>query len=451
MYVAWWLKPLWVVPGGVRAVVLNATVRGASVVGEINSVIVLLLNWSKWVTDLEVSVAFDTPLAGQRFGVCQMERAKLVGGVYAHKRGWRARMTIQRHDYVAPSRATRDLAAADLAEIRSVVSVDEVVRTFRRLHERRAVADLAGLFSFASVDGAVGLSKRLQVARACARCRKLAWLHLDGRGWKVYVKIGSRTLGALRCVTRSLSEAVRAEIRAVATWGDAVRVGERLREFLLVSVDDEARAFARRQKLTKVHLDGKSWKAHVKINKKTLHAPRRATRAMAEADLAEIRAAPTRDEVVRVVERLKRCRVKNLVVGVCAHGNGWRADVKIKRKRYRGPCRASRALAEADLVEIRGAATRGDVARVVQRLRESRVARVHAEACAFAKCRNASMEVHSDVAGRRVNGMENKKNIKSPPRATRDVVEADLADIRVVAPGKAAVRVCRRLSVRRAR
>ena len=59
---------MWVVPGGVRAVVLNAIVRGASVVGEINSVIVLLLNWSKWVTDLEVSVAFDTPLAGPRFG-----------------------------------------------------------------------------------------------------------------------------------------------------------------------------------------------------------------------------------------------------------------------------------------------------------------------------------------------------------------------------------------------
>ena len=55
-------------------------------------------------------------------------------------------MTIQQHDYVAPSRATRDLAAVDLAEIRSVASVDEVVRVFRRLHERRAVADLAGLF-----------------------------------------------------------------------------------------------------------------------------------------------------------------------------------------------------------------------------------------------------------------------------------------------------------------
>ena len=56
----------------------------------------------------------------------------LVGGVYAHKRGWRARMTIKQKDYVAPSRATPDLAAADLAEIRAVASVDEAVRVFER-------------------------------------------------------------------------------------------------------------------------------------------------------------------------------------------------------------------------------------------------------------------------------------------------------------------------------
>ena len=46
-------------------------------------------------------------------------------------------MTVKKKDYVAPSRATPDLAAADLAEIRAVASVDEAVRVFERIHQSR--------------------------------------------------------------------------------------------------------------------------------------------------------------------------------------------------------------------------------------------------------------------------------------------------------------------------
>ena len=78
-----------------------------------------------------------TSVAGQWSGLCQRDQMNSVGGVYAHKRGWRARMTVKKKDYVAPSRATPDLAAADLAEIRAVASVDEAVRVFERIHQSR--------------------------------------------------------------------------------------------------------------------------------------------------------------------------------------------------------------------------------------------------------------------------------------------------------------------------
>ena len=45
--------------------------------------------------------------------------------------------------------------------------------------------------------------------------------------------------------------------------------------------------------------------------------------------------------------------------------------------RYRAPCRATRGLAEADVIGVRAAATRVDVAPVVPCLRESRVKRYH--------------------------------------------------------------------------
>ena len=76
---------------------------------------------------------------------------------------------------------------------------------------------------------------------------------------------------------------------------------------------------------------------------------------------------------------------------------------------------------------------------------------MHHEACAFAKGLNSIMKVHSDVAWWKAYAMVNKKILKAPRPAARDLVEADLAEIRVVAPGKAAVRECRRLSASRAR
>ena len=86
-----------------------------------------------WAIDWKGTIGrvIDMSVAGQRSGVCQRDQMNLVGGVYAHKRGWRARMTIKQKDYVAPSRATPDFAAADLAEIRAVATADDAIRVFQ--------------------------------------------------------------------------------------------------------------------------------------------------------------------------------------------------------------------------------------------------------------------------------------------------------------------------------
>ena len=58
-----------------------------------------------------------------------------VGGVHASGKGWRAGMMIRKRSYVAPTRETPNLAAADLAEIRGAVSWEVAGSVFRRLHD----------------------------------------------------------------------------------------------------------------------------------------------------------------------------------------------------------------------------------------------------------------------------------------------------------------------------
>ena len=107
----------------------------------------------------------------------------------------------------------------------------------------------------------------------------------------------------------------------------------------------------------------------MKIKGKRYVGPSRPSRDLAVADLAEIRAAANKNDAIRVVRRLKGSCVK--VGGVQANANGWRAGMSIKNRRYFAPTRETRDLAEADLAEIRAAANKDESIRVVRRLKES--------------------------------------------------------------------------------
>ena len=107
------------------------------------------------------------------------------------------------------------------------------------------------------------------------------------------------------------------------------------------------------------------------IRKRRYCAPTRETRDLAEADLAEIRAAASKNDAIRVVRRLEESCVK--VGGVHANGNGWRAGMTRRKRRYYAPTRATPDLAAADLAEIRAAASWYAAVGVFRRLHNSGV------------------------------------------------------------------------------
>ena len=115
-------------------------------------------------------------------------------------------MTIKQTDYVAPSRATPDLAAADLAGIRAVATADDAIRVFERLHE----------------------------SRAGGGCRRASGgpggVYANANGWRAGMSIRKRRYCAPTRETRDLAEADLAEIRAAANKNDAIRVVRRLKE-----------------------------------------------------------------------------------------------------------------------------------------------------------------------------------------------------------------------------
>ena len=104
------------------------------------------------------------------------------------------------------------------------------------------------------------------------------------------------------------------------------------------------------------------------IRKRRYWAPARESRELAEGDLAEIRAAASWVAAVRVFRRLRAICMKQ-VGGVYVNGNGWLAGMTIRKRQYRAPTRETRDLAEADLAEIRAAANKNDAIRVVRRLK----------------------------------------------------------------------------------
>ena len=155
--------------------------------------------------------------------------------------------------------------------------------------------------------------------------------------------------------TRELAEGDLAEIRAAASWAAAVRVFRRLCM----------------KQVGGVHASGNGWLAGMTIRKRQYRAPTRETRDLAEADLAEIRASASKNDAIRVVRRLKESCVK--VGGVHANGNGWRAGMTRRKRRYYAPTRATPDLAHADLAEIRAAASWHAAVGVLRRLLNSGV------------------------------------------------------------------------------
>ena len=65
--------------------------------------------------------------------------------------------------------------------------------------------------------------------------------------------------------------------------------------------------------------------------------------------------------------------------GVESHGNGWRAVVHLAHGNERGPVRTSRCRADADLARMRGASSREGIPRIARAIRESAEELVAAE------------------------------------------------------------------------
>ena len=180
----------------------------------------------------------------------------------------------------------------------------------------------------------------------------------------------------------------------------------------------------------------------MKIKQKCYCAPSRETADLAAVDLAEIRAAGSGDDAVRVFQRFHERRVAGYLTqgaglhvssGGCLREEGgglrgskhgdWCAVICINKKEYRTPLRATRELALADLAQIRVAASRGEAFRLIVRLRKG--------------CMSWQGSAGASCWARLKGGNKNHSALR---RSTRVLVEVDIDEIGVGAIGRDVVR-----------
>ena len=343
-----------------------------------------------------VPKAFAGGRRGQTSGVLA-DRESPVGGVYVHKGGWRARMKIKNKSYVAPLRSNPDLAAADLAEIRAAATRDGAVRVFQRLHGSRA-------------SGAWGLGDW--------RVRMLA---------RTENHVGPRIGRPRRAVTGD--DVVRECWRLLERGSGGPRGG---------SGGGHG------------HNQAGAGRVHQRIWR-SYHAPVRAARYMAAADLAAMGVAAGREDFGRALQRMHEFRAFGdcrLAVGAharmssagnCAYGQGSRGTGHRHKKSHLVPDlvpqRAIQELASAVLAEIPVAASLDAVLRDVKNLSEARVL--------------PSGGVYAVRGGWKASITWGRKTYNAPMRVTRTLAAEDLAEIRAAACVDDVVQVVQTLHVSR--
>ena len=363
----------------------------------------------------EFAKLLECGAGGRRGGAgCVHGHKQAVAG-RAHQRSWRS--------YHAPVRVARYMAAADLAAMGVSAGREDFGCALQRLHEflacgdcspavgvharmsgggtcacgqgsreigqrqkkshpvpdlgpQRAIQEMASAVSAefpvaTSLDGIFRAVKNLTEARVLPG----GGVYAVRDGWKASITWNCKTYNAPMRATRTLAAEDLAEIRAAACEDDVVQVVQTLHASRSGLARRRGRCGCVHLSAGGVYAKGNGWRASISLNMKLHHLPIRATRRRAAEDLAEIRAADSRDDIVRVINSVRECRgrrermrcmgvyVPGLSGGVYAHGSGWRAWMRICQHGYRESVRVIGDLDPVDHALIRAVGSRGSAVR----------------------------------------------------------------------------------------